>query len=169
MRPFMLTVALALMSITTHAQNAPVSDMSKDEFVDALTPPERPLTRGLTPQLRQEDMPQIDLAVEFEFGSYELTGAARKLLSNLAEALKDPALDTSNFRLAGHTDAVGSDEANDQLSLQRARAVRRFLVTELGVERDRLEVVGYGETRLLFEDAPEDARNRRVEVSVLAE
>jgi outer membrane protein OmpA-like peptidoglycan-associated protein len=151
------------------AQSTPVQDATTEVLVDALTPPPRPLTRGISPQLRQEDMPSIDLAVEFEFASFELTQEAKALLSNLAAALQAPALMTHRFRLAGHTDAVGSDEANDQLSLERANAVRRFLVAEHGIAPERLDVAGYGKRQLLFEEAPEDARNRRVEVSVMME
>jgi len=169
MRTVFLTVGLSLLPGSLIAQTTPASDLSADAFIEALTPPPAPLTRGLTPQLRQEDMPQIDLAVEFEFGSYDLTPQARKLLSNLARALQDAALSPHRFRLAGHTDAVGSDEVNDRLSRERAEAVRRFLVSEHGIATDRLETAGYGKRRLLFEDAPEDGRNRRVEVSVLAE
>lgn len=169
MRTSMFSVMVAVYPVISIAQSAPASDLSKEAFIEALTPPSRPLTRGLTPQLRQEDMPQIDLAVEFEFGSYDLTPQARELLSNLASALEDAALSQYRFRLAGHTDAVGSDEVNDRLSKERAEAVRRFLVSEHGIAADRLETAGYGKRRLLFEDAPEDGRNRRVEVSVLAE
>ena len=66
-------VALAVVHSPAHAQSEPTSDMSPDAFIEVLTPPERPLTRGLTPQLREEDTPRIDLAVEFEFASHALT------------------------------------------------------------------------------------------------
>ena len=169
MRTFVLSVLVAFFPAVSVAQSVPASDVSTEAFIEALTPPSRPLTRGLTPQLRQEDMPQIDLAVEFEFGSYDLTPQARDLLSNLASALEDAALSQHRFRLAGHTDAVGSDEVNDRLSKERAEAVLHFLVSEHGIAADRLETAGYGKRQLLFVDAPEDGRNRRVEVSVLAE
>lgn len=169
MRAIILVPALAMVPGPLAAQTAPASDLSTDAFIEALTPPARPTTRGLTPQLREQDMPRIDLAVEFEFGSHALTTEARALLSNLAGALHDPALAEHRFRLAGHTDAVGSHEVNDRLSLERAEAVRRFLVTEHGIAPERLETAGYGKRRLLFEEAPEDDRNRRVEVSVMVD
>ena len=169
MRAILLTIMLALLPRISVAQTEPASDLSAEAFIEALTPPSRPLMRGLTPQLRQEDMPQIDLAVEFEFGSRELTPQAKELLSNLASALQDAALSPHRFRLAGHTDAVGSHEVNDRLSIERAETVRRFLISEHRIAAARLETAGYGKRRLLFEDVPEDGRNRRVEVSVLAE
>jgi len=105
----MLIAALTMMmtSGSAFAQSAPARDLSAEALIDALTPPARPLTRGISPQLREEDMPSIDLAVEFEFASHALTVEAQALLANLAAALQAPALETHRFRLAGHTDAVG--------------------------------------------------------------
>ena len=164
-----LVLALNLAPGASMAQTDPASDLSADEMIDALTPPPRPRTRGLSVQAHDEEMPRIDLAVEFEFASHRLTPQARGLLNNLAEALQSPALAGHRFRLAGHTDAVGSHAVNDRLSLQRAEAVHDYLVAEHGLDPARLEVEGHGKRQLLFVDAPEDARNRRVEVSVLAE
>lgn len=169
MRPIVAFFVLMALPVPVSSQTVPTSELSTEAFIEALTPPARSFTRGLTPQLREQDMPRIDLAVEFEFASHALTLEARALLSNLAEALLAPSLAGHRFRLAGHTDAVGTDEANDRLSLERADAVRHFLVTEYGIASERLEVAGYGKRRLLFEEAPEDARNRRVEVSVIVD
>lgn len=169
MRAMTIILALATVPGPMAAQTTPASDLSTEAFIEALTPPARPITRGLTPQLREQDMPRIDLAVEFEFGSHALTGEAKALLSNLAGALQDPTLADHRFRLAGHTDAVGSHEINDRLSLERADAVRSFLVSEHGIAPERLETAGYGKRRLLFEETPEDGRNRRVEVSVMVD
>lgn len=157
-----LLTALALAPGAAIAQADPAADLSADEMIDALTPPARPRTRGLSLQAHDDDMPRIDLAVEFEFASHRLTPQARGLLDNLAEALQSPALAGHRFRLAGHTDAVGSHEVNDRLSYQRAEAVAEYLVSAHGLDPARLEIEGHGKRRLLFEDAPEDARNRRV-------
>ena len=164
-----LIVAVSLAPGASMAQTDPASNLSADELIEALTPAPRPRTRGLSVQVHDEEMPRIDLAVEFEFASHRLTPQARALLGNLAEALQSPALAGHRFRLAGHTDGVGSHSVNDRLSLQRAEAVLDYLVAEHGLDPARLEVEGHGKRRLLFADAPEDARNRRVEVSVLAE
>jgi outer membrane protein OmpA-like peptidoglycan-associated protein len=151
----------------THAQTAPVNAISTEALVDALTPAPRPLTRGLSPVPREAPVPSIDLAVGFEFGSSNITSEARQLLSSLGDALQSPSLASLRFRLSGHTDAVGSDTVNDRLSLARAEAVRSHLIEVHGVAPDRLDVVGHGRRRLLFPDAPDDHRNRRVEVSVM--
>jgi outer membrane protein OmpA-like peptidoglycan-associated protein len=67
----------------------------------------------------------------------------------------------------GHTDRVGSVQANDALSLQRAEAVRALLV-EAGIPADKLEVAGRGEREPLLPTADEvaEAKNRRVEINV---
>lgn len=67
----------------------------------------------------------------------------------------------------GHTDRVGSVEANDALSLTRAAAVRDLLV-EAGVPAEKLEIVGRGERAPLVPTADEVAeeRNRRVEINL---
>lgn len=151
------------------AQTDPAQDISVDELIEALTPTPRPRTRGLTIQPHDEAPPSIDLAVEFEFASARLTRQATELLGNLAQALQSPALAGQRFQLAGHTDAVGSHEVNDRLSLQRAQSVRDHLVGAHGIDPARLAVVGHGKRRLLLVDAPEDGRNRRVEVTTLGD
>ncbi|TVS05146.1 MAG: OmpA family protein [Rhodobacteraceae bacterium] len=170
MRILCITAALAV-SGPLYGQDMPVSEMSVDGFIDALSPKAQGLTRGLSVQPAEaaEDAPapSIDLAVEFDFGSPRLTSEAQALLSNLAQALQSRALAEHSFQMSGHTDAVGSDEVNDRLSLERARSVRDFLVEVHGIAPDRLSVLGFGKRKLLFPDRPEDAGNRRVEISLM--
>lgn len=74
--------------------------------------------------------------------------------------------------IEGHTDDIGSDEVNKRLSLQRAQFVADYLQS-LGVDKNRLNVKGYGEERPLAPDSnktPEGRRkNRRVEITVMPE
>ena len=66
--------------------------------------------------------------------------------------------------LEGHSDTIGSDDANHALSLARANLVRDRLV-EMGVSPERIETVGLGGTRPLHSDMPDASSvNRRVEV-----
>jgi OOP family OmpA-OmpF porin len=73
----------------------------------------------------------------------------------------------SRSRSRGHTDAVGDPAANLRLSQDRADAVVRWLVLA-GVSSDRLEAVGYGDTRPVAENDTDAGRaeNRRVEFQV---
>ncbi|MCG7198950.1 OmpA family protein [Marinobacter pelagius] len=106
--------------------------------------------------------------VTFEFNSDRLTANARDILIPAADALKgQPDL---KVELAGHTDSVGSEAYNQQLSQQRAEAVRDYLL-DLGVDPDQLTAVGYGESRPIRSNDTEEGRerNRRVEFNVVSE
>jgi len=75
-----------------------------------------------------------------------------------------------NVEISGHTDAVGSDSFNKQLSQLRANAVKNYLVSK-GIDTRRVTAVGYGETKpLASNDDEEEGRefNRRVEFKVLS-
>jgi outer membrane protein OmpA-like peptidoglycan-associated protein len=102
----------------------------------------------------------------FASGKAELLPASRNRLSQVAQALKqgDP---NSKIVIEGHTDATGSPDRNEQLSLQRAEAVRAALISS-GVPADRVSVVGYGESRPVADNGSPAGRatNRRVEIVV---
>ena len=66
--------------------------------------------------------------------------------------------------IEGHTDDVGSAEANQRLSERRADAVMNYLVRNLRVDRTRLTAVGYGESRPIADNSTDDGKrqNRRI-------
>lgn len=72
------------------------------------------------------------------------------------------------IEISGHTDAVGSDAANQNLSDERAASVREYL-TKQGVRIDKIESVGYGESVPIDTNDTDEGRqqNRRVEIKVL--
>lgn len=101
--------------------------------------------------------------VLFDTGSYTLkTGAREKLAKISGILLAHPGL---NLQIEGHTDSVGSDEFNQQLSEQRAGSVRDFLA-EQGVPVSTITARGFGKTQpVATNDTPEGRqRNRRVEL-----
>ncbi|MBO4332540.1 MAG: OmpA family protein [Paludibacteraceae bacterium] len=72
----------------------------------------------------------------------------------------------SNFHIIGHTDERGDDLYNEDLSIRRAMCIQNELI-KAGISRDRLEVFGYGERKLIIENAKtedEHQKNRRVEI-----
>lgn len=103
--------------------------------------------------------------INFATDSTALDNASFETLDRLAAAAKTcPGM---RIAIEGHTDAEGSAEYNQRLSVRRARAVVGYLV-KAGADRKQLEAVGYGRTRPA---APNDtdenmARNRRIEFSV---
>ena len=163
-----LLALLANMALPMPARAAdPV--VSATQIEQALQPPVR--TRGLVVHARpeaSEAKQMIDLNIPFEFDSSALQAQATAQLKQLRSALTSEALSKDQFVVAGHTDARGSAQHNQQLSMRRAEAVKRYLVDN-GVAADRLQAVGYGSEHLALPDRPEDASNRRVEIRNLGE
>jgi outer membrane protein OmpA-like peptidoglycan-associated protein len=120
-------------------------------------------TRGLRRQNSSAPSGSISLNIAFEYNSFALKPEASEQLRQLTSALTSDTLRADRFMVAGHTDATGNAQVNKRLSLQRAQAVKRFLVAS-GVDSARLVAVGYGAEQLLNADRPNDARNRRVEI-----
>lgn len=104
--------------------------------------------------------------VNFCFDCDTLSGEAKAILDGDAMAIvkHHP---NATFEVAGHTDAVGSDSYNRNLSQRRAGNVRAYLV-EQGVNPDSMSAVGYGESQPVADNATEAGRaeNRRVELRI---
>ncbi len=142
-------------------------DISSDDIVKKLTPlPQTRSARGIEViPGKEEEKPSIDLHIGFEFNSAKLDTDGLMILKRLGLALRDTRLDGYRFEIAGHTDAVGSDAYNQDLSERRAKAVHDSLVFYFDIDPDRLTVVGYGKSRLLDPSKPTDAINRRVQIT----
>jgi outer membrane protein OmpA-like peptidoglycan-associated protein len=103
--------------------------------------------------------------VLFDTGSYTLKPAAREKLAKISGILLGhPGL---TLQIEGHTDSVGSDEFNQQLSERRADTVRDFLA-EQGVPASAITARGFGKTQPVASNDTPDGRqlNRRVELVV---
>ncbi|MFN5876254.1 MAG: OmpA family protein, partial [Ignavibacteria bacterium] len=87
-------------------------------------------------------------------------------LNRLAEFLS--AKPTVTIELAGHSDKVGTNAANMEISRSRVQAVKTYLESR-GVASGRMKVVAYGATKPLDTNDTEDGRrrNRRVEFKIL--
>ena len=102
-------------------------------------------------------------AIQFEFNSDRLTAMARNQIAELAAALRLPSLQRFSFAVMGHTDSVGGSAYNRDLSLRRARSVKRSLVAS-EVNAGRLVELGLGEDYPISGTRGNDAQNRRVEI-----
>jgi OOP family OmpA-OmpF porin len=103
--------------------------------------------------------------IEFGFDKDEITEANKPVLDVAIERLA--VCPEIRITVGGHTDAIGSEAYNNDLSYRRAAATRNYLV-EGGIDASRLEAEGFGE---LVPIAPNDsaegrARNRRVDLSL---
>jgi OOP family OmpA-OmpF porin len=106
--------------------------------------------------------------LEFPVGSSKLQEADFESLAALADYLNTkPAMTVT---LVGHTDAVGSMQANFQLSRARAASVRDRLIRDYGVSPTQVDAQGVGFLAPLASNLSEDGRdmNRRVEVVLTA-
>ena len=103
-----------------------------------------PLTKGIGDPITLEN-------VFFDLGSYNLRKESYIELNNLVEYLKSRP--TIKIELQGHTDAQGDDDENMELSKNRAKAVKDYLVSQ-GIDEGRLTSKGYGETQPSFIDGP---------------
>lgn len=116
---------------------------------------------------RAKAVDSFDLRVQFEYNSAILTSLARANLDEFAKALKDPTLPGGSFLVEGHTDGIGGDAYNLDLSMRRASAVVDYL-KEKGVPDSRLVAKGFGKQRPLAKD-PMSSANRRVETRLKTE
>lgn len=106
----------------------------------------------------------VTQGILFDTGSDRLRPESTPTLEEIASMLQShPEL---RVRVEGHTDAVGDDAANLQLSDRRAAAVKDYLVGTKGIDTARLETQGLGETVPVgSNDTPEGRQqNRRVEL-----
>ena len=101
----------------------------------------------------------------FDTGRSELKSGARNTLTRIAQQLKgDEAI---TITVEGHTDSVGSETSNQELSERRAAAVRDLLVS-VGVPSDRITITGRGEANPVATNKTASGRqqNRRVELVI---
>jgi OOP family OmpA-OmpF porin len=101
----------------------------------------------------------------FDTGKADLKAEGQARLGELAAKLKDVSFDS--IAVTGHTDNVGTDGANQRLSLRRANAVKQYLATH-GIEAAKIKTTGRGKTSPVAENKTVGgrARNRRVEVEI---
>lgn len=103
--------------------------------------------------------------VLFDVGKYKLRPLAREKLARISGIFMTyPGL---KLECEGHTDSTGSLELNTKLSLNRAEAVREYLISQ-GIDSNRITAVGKGPTMPVADNATREGRqkNRRVEIIV---
>ena len=127
-------------------------------------------TRSLSHTEREEiaaivkDKPKIDLEINFDYNSADISAKSLPSVQALGRALTNSELKGSTFVVAGHTDAAGGEEYNQSLSERRADAIKRYLVDKYGINGGDLVTVGYGKSKLKDANQPLAEANRRVQV-----
>lgn len=174
-----MAAMLTLVGQTAQAQ----SELTADEIKDAFN---KQKTRGLvivpsgqtatdTAQSQTEvttetytaveKSDQVNVKISFDFDSAALREDEKPKLASLCEAMK--AVDVAVFQIIGHTDSSGSAEYNENLSLLRAKEVKRHMVSSCGIAENRLKAIGLGESAPFDPSDPRSDANRRVEFQAL--
>lgn len=103
--------------------------------------------------------------IEFEFGKSAISSGSYAYLDKIAELMKRSSV---RIEIKGHTDNVGKEDFNLNLSKQRAKAVYDYLINK-GVDKSQLSYSYYGMSKPLMPNDTEEGRkiNRRVEFEIL--
>ncbi|TAG30488.1 MAG: OmpA family protein [Rhodobacterales bacterium] len=109
---------------------------------------------------------EVDVRISFDYDSASIKADQKPVLDQMCRVMK--ASDVQLFRIMGHTDSAGSDAYNENLSLLRAEEVKRRLVSDCGIEPERLEAMGLGERFPKVTADPAAPENRRVEFQALS-
>ena len=155
------------LSVGPQTQTDPAAAAAEGRFVQTLR--DRP-TRSLSLTEREEiativkDKPKIDLEINFDYNSADISAKSLPSVQALGRALSNPDLKGSTFVVAGHTDAAGGEAYNQDLSERRANSIKRYLVDKFGIAGTDLVTVGYGKTKLKDPANPLAEVNRRVQV-----
>tara|TARA_Y100000746_G_scaffold232110_1_gene247892 strand:- start:1281 stop:1955 length:675 start_codon:yes stop_codon:yes gene_type:complete len=104
--------------------------------------------------------------LNFDSGKYEIQKKYFNVLENLILLLNEQ--NKINIEIAGHTDSIGDNKANQILSEKRAISVKKFLV-ENSINSNRIFCVGYGEKQPVESNKTKNGRekNRRIEIRIL--
>ncbi|MDX9708426.1 MAG: OmpA family protein [Trichloromonas sp.] len=144
------STAVAAAGAAPEAPTLLSADEVKARFHDALAAQAEPVRRFI---------------LYFQKGSKELTAESQALIPEVVATIRERrSVDTS---VVGHTDTLGSNEANMRLSRERA-AIIVTLLTDAGIDPTVLETDFHGERNLLVptDDEVSEPRNRRVEITV---
>jgi len=117
--------------------------------------------------LRQGDDIIIRLiGLTFTSGRSTIEPEFFKLLSTVQRAIRK--FPSSPITVEGHTDARGNDRFNENLSYERAMAVKQYLLANMGLDQSRITALGYGESKPIATNETADGRaqNRRIDVVI---
>lgn len=118
--------------------------------------------------LHPDATPAVNIRINFETNSTDVTPSSAQNLDILAQALADDKMSTGNILIAGHSDVRGDAAYNQALSERRAQEVAAAIVNRQPKLNGRLKTSGAGEKAPLYagDSAEEHALNRRIEVFI---
>lgn len=105
----------------------------------------------------------------FDFDSDALKPEGKEAIGAVAEKIRSKGASVVDIDIIGHTDSVGPEDYNKELSVRRATAVRDFIVAEYPkVDASLIDVSGEGESNPVADNGTNEGRasNRRVDINV---
>lgn len=108
----------------------------------------------------------LSAAALFDFDKENIKEAAKPRLDEVANRVRSLE-DVEAVTIVGHTDSVGSEAYNEQLSMRRANAVKNYLLDQ-GVDPSLVSTSGMGESQPVADNSTDAGRaqNRRVEITI---
>jgi OmpA-OmpF porin, OOP family len=175
LRQFLLLLVFSVMfSMALHPASVMAAETTVEEMVETLSKKTNAEPAAGAVRMRSiggnkssTTAGQLQLSVQFDSGSANISPTSRELLAKLGTAMNSPALAGQRFRIEGHTDATGDAETNQRLSTRRAQSVQVFLEANSGVATNRLSAMGKGSSEPIDAANPRAAVNRRVMVAVI--
>lgn len=154
---------------------AKVEAAPETEVISEVAPEPEPEI-ALAPESESVSQPEVEAVKEllhtldlsgitFLFDSNEITPKGKSILNEVVNVLSEhPEFDVI---IEGHTDNVGDDDVNSELSQQRAQSVLTYL-TNAGIQAENLSAVGFGESQPIADNDSVEGRalNRRIEFIV---
>jgi len=127
---------------------------------------EKPREEAQKPLPTEEPL-LVRARVHFDFNKANIKKEYIPLLNEVVKTLKENP--NIRVRIEGYTDDIGSKAYNDKLALQRAKAVKDYLVKN-GIEESRIEVVGFGKEKYIADNETPIGRftNRRADFVVIS-
>jgi outer membrane protein OmpA-like peptidoglycan-associated protein len=146
----------------SESQNLDLRDVKADEVIESKD-------FNMAPIEMATIAPNVTIVLNnifFDFDKSLLKSESGPELDRIADLLKEKG--TMEIEIAGHTDNVGPDAYNKALSERRAKTVVAYLVRK-GIDKNRLQVQFFGETKPIETNDTEEGRekNRRVEFKIL--
>ncbi|MFQ5650385.1 MAG: OmpA family protein [bacterium] len=106
------------------------------------------------------------IGLTFPSGKATIRPEFFSLLTTVQRAIRK--FPNAPFSIEGHTDSVGDDRYNENLSYERAQAVKQYLLANMGLDESRVTALGYGESRPIASNETNRGRaqNRRIDIVV---
>jgi OOP family OmpA-OmpF porin len=145
-------------------------DVATKECNPELFPEEEMVAVPAPPPMPVYEKHTVSATALFDFDKYALKPEGKEAIHGIDEEIKSSESKVIDINVVGHTDSIGTEEYNQELSVRRANAVKEFMVSE-GIDPGIIDVKGMGEADPVASNSTAEGRaqNRRVEISVAVE